>query len=87
VGRSLTRVCAMANNELFDLNYLAVLCDKIAEDASYDIGTREQTRQLTREWVALVARETPPPPELRVHEQIQAEKRHLTNRMRDFLGR
>jgi hypothetical protein len=76
----------MPNNELEELSYLAVLCDKIAENASYDTGTREQARQLTREWVALVARETPPPPELRVYEQIQAEKRNLTNRMRDFLG-
>jgi len=87
VGGGLVHVYAIAKSELFDLNYLAVLCDKIAENAYYDTGTREQARPLTREWVALVARETPPPPDLRGYEQIQTAKRDLTSRMREFLGR
>ena len=69
-----------------DIIRLAVLCQKAAEDASMDDETAAKARKLKQEWALLVARETPLAPDLRTHEQIQAEKAALKARMVDLLA-
>ncbi|MBI3670975.1 MAG: hypothetical protein HY237_14490 [Acidobacteria bacterium] len=69
-----------------DLTELAVLCGKIAERPSADSETIETARGLKEEWVLLVARETPPLPELRLQQEVERQKESLKGRMVDFLA-
>ena len=71
--------------EGLDIIRLAVMCQKVADDALMDSNTAEKARQLKQEWVLLVARETPPPPSFAENEQIQVEKTALKKRMVELL--
>jgi hypothetical protein len=72
--------------EQMHLTALSVLCRKVVEDTSVDSGIAGTAAGLLREWTTLVARETPNAPDLKTHEQIQAEKQVLKARMVDFLA-
>jgi hypothetical protein len=72
--------------ERLDLVELAVLCQKVADDFSVGTQTAEQAWQLKREWVVLVARETPPPRSYKENDEIQMQKAALKTRMVDFLA-
>ncbi len=65
---------------------LAVLCGAVADSPSPDSATAEKAWKLKREWVLLVAKETPPPRSRKEHRQIEAEKESLKERMAEFLS-
>lgn len=72
--------------ERLDLVELAVLCQRVADNSTVDADTAERAWQLKREWIVLVARETPPPRHVREMDEIQAQKAELKNRMVEFLS-
>jgi hypothetical protein len=71
--------------EQMNLTALSVLCRKVMEDTSMDSDTADKAAGLIREWTILVGRETPHAPDLKTHNEIQAAKQALKNRMVDFL--
>ena len=68
-----------------DLTRLAVMCQNVADDPSVDAVTAERAWGLKREWIVLVASETPLPPDLATQRQIDTKKAALKKRMFDFL--
>jgi hypothetical protein len=71
--------------EQVNIIQLAVRCQKVADDSTLDEATAEKAWQLKREWVVLVGRDTPPP-DFKMHQQIQEELAELKKRMADFLS-
>lgn len=68
-----------------DLIKLAVLCQKVVDDTGIDEATWKQAAALKQEWVLLVGCETPSARDFKTHEQIQAAKADLKNRMVELL--
>jgi hypothetical protein len=79
----------MANRqELEQVNIiqLAVLCQRMADDPTVDELIAHKAQKLKREWVVLVGRDTPPPPDFKMHQQVQKEMAELKERMVQFLS-
>ncbi len=72
--------------ECRDFTDLAVLCGKVADSPSADSITAEKAWKLKREWVLLIAKETPPPPSLKEQQEIEAQKESLKKRIAEFLA-
>jgi len=72
--------------ERLGLVELAVLCQKVTDNSSVSTEIAELAWKLKREWVLLVTRETPPPPNPIENDRIQKEKAELKVRMVDFLA-
>jgi hypothetical protein len=77
-----------SKNDLQELQLvkLAVLCQKVVDDTGMDEPTWKKAGELHQEWVSLVARETPNAPDFKTHQEIQAAKAELKNRMVEFLA-
>lgn len=71
--------------ERFHITNLAVQCQQAADNHTLDDITRAKGAALKLEWVQLVQRETPAPPDFKTHEKIQAEKVALKARMVELL--
>jgi len=68
--------------ERYDLADLEAFCQRVADDPYVHEPTAQEAWRLKREWVVLVAKETPPPPANRLeYELIQTAKRALRIRM------
>ena len=73
----------MASEQLESLHIieLAVLCQHAANDPALDNDTRASAAALELEWVQLVRRETPPPPDFKAEQKIEQDKAVLRLRM------
>ena len=71
--------------EKLDIIRLAALCENVARSSAIDKKIAALAAMLKLEWVQLVLRETPPPPDLKTNEQIQKEKAALKDRMVELL--
>jgi hypothetical protein len=75
-----------ADLEEMHLVDLAVMCGNVADNPSADSVTAEKARGFKRDWVLLIAKETPPPNELKTREEIERQKESLKKRMIEFLA-
>jgi hypothetical protein len=65
---------------------LAVLCQRAADNPALDNDTRASAAALELEWVQLVQRETPPPPDFKTVQKIEQDKAELSTRMVKLLA-
>ena len=65
---------------------LAVLCQRAANNPALDNDTRASAAALELEWVQLVRRETPPPPDFEAEQKIEQDKAVLRMRMVKLLA-
>jgi hypothetical protein len=65
--------------------WLAVLCQRVADNSAMEKNLAEKAAKLKQEWVLLVARETPHAPDFKTHEKIQEEKAALKASMVQLL--
>jgi hypothetical protein len=65
---------------------LAVLCQRAADNPSLDDDIRANAVALELEWVQLVRRETPPPPDFKTGQKIEQDKAELRTRMVKLLA-
>jgi hypothetical protein len=82
----LTPLSTQQDLECYDLADLAAFCQRLADDPYVHEPTAQEAWRLKREWVVLVAKETPPPASRLEYELIQAAKRALRMRMAKFLA-
>jgi hypothetical protein len=72
--------------ERLDVTFLAVLCQKTAEDPSVGALVAEQAHALKLEWVSLVGKITPPLPNLQEQLGVEAAIEQVRMRMVDLLA-
>ena len=77
----------VSKEDLENLNivWLAVLCQRVADNSAMEKNLSEKAAKLKQEWVLLVARETPHAPDFKTHEKVQEEKVALKARMVELL--
>jgi hypothetical protein len=65
--------------------WLAVLCQRVADNSAVSTNLAEKAAKLKQEWVLLVARETPHGSDFKTHAKIQGENAALKARMVELL--
>jgi hypothetical protein len=72
--------------EGLDVTLLAVLCQKLAEDPSVSPLVAEQAHALKLEWASLVRKITPPLPDVRAQDAVEADIERVRMRMIELLA-
>lgn len=70
-----------------DINLLAMYCQRVVDSGDATSAAAEEAGQLKHEWVMLIDSKTPPLPELKTQEDIDAYVERLKQRMVNFLSR